>query len=85
VAGAAQPDVGGAIYQLWGVIGRGHVELMFDADGLLVNAKDAIVESRHRGGADPNGRSARNLESRLSPFWLGWVPVGVQGPRGMAR
>jgi hypothetical protein len=22
--------------------------------------------------------------SRLSPFWLGWVPVGVQGPRGMA-
>jgi hypothetical protein len=23
--------------------------------------------------------------TRLSPFWLGWVPVGVQGPRGMAR
>jgi ubiquinone biosynthesis protein len=22
--------------------------------------------------------------TRLSPFWLGWVPVGVQGPRGMA-
>jgi hypothetical protein len=36
---------------------------MFDAGGLPVNAKDAIVESCHRGGADPNGRSARNLES----------------------
>jgi predicted ester cyclase len=31
------------------------------------------------------GIPATNNEARLSRFWLGWVPVGVQGPHGMAR
>jgi hypothetical protein len=31
-----------------------------------------------------NNEYCLDAVTRLSPFWLGWVPVGVQGPRGMA-
>jgi hypothetical protein len=59
VAGGAQADVGGAMHQPSGGRSGGHVELMFDADGLPVKARRVNVERLLIIGArKPNLRSA---------------------------